>query len=556
MSKSVGNTQASPDPEFNDHLKQIGPRIDPDGQEFRDELTVRGSVGAVHGIDAELREQERQVEEDTVAVLEALRNLDGGENVKWRISRVGSEDQSFDGFLETWPNSKMTLERIRDHFGGGTYYLKGFRNGKYWVHKSVTIAGDAIRKPGAQGKTELADRQSSDINSLLAQIDARDERRRREDEERRRREEEKEERRRQERKDMMIALGPAALAAIGQIFGTSRGPDLAALITAMKGPDPFTMMTQLQALQQNQQQSPDLMLKLLPMLIDKIGDSGGGDSGWMDVVKEMVKSAGPTVGALIENSVKAAQVNAGAQPSTPGMSLSVAATPISNPMGMPLTGSPTPPREAPLIVVPESRRPRERSRRVPVNSSADLQAMGPTAVVNTVGSPSDSGGDMSFLKLLPHLPWLREQLARLGAAAVRAKDPELYAAMFLEEMPDAVDIQMVGQLLASEDWFQKLCQLDQRLNRPDIADWFTVLRGHLLNSIQAELHAHVAQHSAPQSAPAGGRAQTQVYVRGPGTASGNITEGSSVSAPVASSAPARATGEVDRPQGLPSLTGE
>ena len=91
---------------------------------------------------------------------------------------------------------------------------------------------------------------------------------------------------------------------------------------------------------------------------------------------------------------------------------------------------------------------------------------------------------MNIMALFPHLPWLREQLVRLGRAAVLQRDPAVYAAVFVEELPEALDVNLVGQLLSQEDWYQKLIQLEPRLDREDLLPWFTRVRGGILRLLQ------------------------------------------------------------------------
>lgn len=147
-----------------------------------------------------------------------------------------------------------------------------------------------------------------------------------------------------------------------------------------------------------------------------------------------------------------------------------------------------------------------------------------------------NGEDMNLLQLMPllkHRPWLVEQLARLGPAAARQKDPELYAALFLEELPEDVPADVLGGLLSREDWFVLLAEVDPRINSAELYPWFEVLRGYLLQSLRAESGAP-GGGIAPQPTPA-------------------------VAAPVSNPVPSTRTpshGEIDRPTRLPSLTGE
>lgn len=533
-----------PDPDFNDSL---GPSVDPQGQEFRDELQVTealDTVGVVQGIDAELKDQQRQVEEDTLEVLEAMRALDHGGTVKWRITRVGTGDPTLDGFLDTWPTKLVTLERIRDKMGGGTFYLKGFRNGKYWVHKTVEIAGVPkvyVQDAPSSGSAGVSQNQATggfDIAAFLAQQEARDAQRRREMASERAQEkrdqEEREERDRKNRNELlaivMPVLGTIATGITAAFTGSRSSPmaDIAALMTAMKGPDPITVLTQLKALERSG--SGDTLSKVLPMLIDMAGDrASGGDTGWMDVMKELVKSAGPTVGAMLEHSVQQASArtleHSGTVAGVNGSTLS------SAPAGHPHPALPAP--QPSLIMVPEpvNRRDRRTASAPAVlpAASGDSNTMNggaPSAITADASSrrrfavKASGGGDMNLMTLLPHLPWLKEQLSRCLKAATVGRDPELYAALFVEELPDGIEPATVVELLSRPDWYTQLVRMDERLNNADLVPWFTRMMQGVLNSMAREAQPQTAENAtAPAPSP-------------------------------------KSTGEVQRPTRLPSLTGE
>lgn len=115
-----------------------------------------------------------------------------------------------------------------------------------------------------------------------------------------------------------------------------------------------------------------------------------------------------------------------------------------------------------------------------------------------------------MLDLLPYLTWLKGQMSKLAGAAARQRDPELYAAMFLEELPAGLTPQRVLELLSRSDWLQQLARFEPSINDTS-APWWGQLREALLGMIREAL--------TPKSAPA-------------------------------------QPGEIQRPQGVPSLTGE
>lgn len=121
-----------------------------------------------------------------------------------------------------------------------------------------------------------------------------------------------------------------------------------------------------------------------------------------------------------------------------------------------------------------------------------------------------------MLDLLPHLPWLKAQLSKLAQAAARNRDPELYAAMFLEELPAGLPPQRVFELLSRADWLEQLARFEPSI-ATNTTPWWQRLQVLILTMIQE------AQAPPPKPTPPRG-----------------------VPAPPA----------VVRPQGLPSLTGE
>jgi hypothetical protein len=507
-------------------------RAESDAQDFNDELIPIEPYRESGAHPAELAEDE-SMDRAAEDLLVGLRQLQGGEEIRWQVNRVGEMDDTRNGFLIECATSNLTQTWLRDNFGGGTYRIRGhYPNGKYAAQRTIRVAGDAPRKNQLNGSAPTSN-PGFDVQAFIAQQDARDRARQREIQEQRRLDEEREEKRRKERLDMIAALAPLFAPAIANLVG-NKGPDVTALVAALKPPDPLTMLTQLKAL--NGSGNQDITAKILPLILDKAlsGSSGAGDTGWLDVVKELAKSAGPTVGALIENSVQQARANAQAA-SHPGMEVTV--QPVS----------PAPPPTPPVIVVPESPRRRQSATRFasetqpagPTVSNATAgTAAAPTVAVPSNGTTPAGGSDMlGLLALAPHLPWLREQLARMGVAAIKKRDPELYAQLFLEELPESIPARTVLELLTAADWYGKLCQIEPRLNREDLVPWFTSARDILIKIVsqapelaggQSTTPSGSAPPITPAPAPAGGNLKTVV----------------------------RGAGEVQRPTKLPSLTGE
>lgn len=525
-----------------------------DQQDFRDQIEASLPTTTMD----ELQDASRETQElERLDVLEALRNLQTGDPIRWRIYRQGHENPDMNGYLAEWTTSQLTQERIKDEFGGGTYKIRGqHSDGKYAGGRTIHIAGDAIRKEKYVNSTQQP---AINVAELITAQTARDEARRRDEDARAERErkaaEAKEEQRRRERNELLAIVVPALTGlttAIVGAFAANRGPDLASLLAALKGPDPLVLLTQLKQLE-DKPNHDGVLMKVLPMLLERASDSAReGDTGWLDVVKELAKSAGPAVGGLIEAAMSQARQNGTASsPGSvmPGMAVSVQGTaPNANiPLSAPAVAPPGMPPAGGLIVVPEPRPRRERPRRSASDPSgagspgsppgmAGITPPGSAASIadGSSGGATPGGNNMNLFSLMQHLPWIKEQLARLGPAAARGKDPELYAALFLEELPEGITPETLGALLSREDWFHQLAQLDPRINSSALYPWFEALRGFILQS----LHQEVAQPLAGVATP----------VAGPGAVAPISTVGA---------APTRQrTGEVERPTKIPSLTGD
>lgn len=522
----------------------------PDEQEFRDAITAEGPVGA-RDAQADMEDEIARVE--ALDVLEGLRSLQQGDPINWRIYRVGASESELNGFLDTWSTSQLTQERLRDKFGGGTYRIRGtYSNGQFAGGRTVRVAGDAQRK-----ETSMTSSGGSAFNmsEFLAQQAARDAQLRKEQDERlsreKREKDDADDRRRKERNDLLAIVMPAVSAigaAIAGAFG-GRQDNTAALIAAVKGPDPLVLLTQLQTLQKQNQ--PDVLTKILPMLIDMAGSkASGGDTGWLDVIKEFAKGAGPAVGGLIEAQLKATQ--AAQQPTMEVVSSP--APPLTRPLNPMLpagsaTGAPgfqpEPNGTSGSIVVPDSVRRRERRSATALDPSIAGSPMRPAAgnlgqPARTAGnsSPSNGSGEMNLMSLMPHLPWLRDVLTRMLQGAARGKSPQVYAALFLEEVPDEVSGETVLELLGAPDWFANICKVVPQWNDSRVYPWLELARRDILSTVQQSMGAPpTAAHDASQS---------------------RVTQAAPTGAPSLQGAPSprRNTDEIDRPTKLPSLTGD
>lgn len=403
-----------------------------DENDFRDSVFADAVVKTPSGY---VQDQRAQHEDrlEAAEILEGLRALDsGGDGVRWSIARQGDPDPSRNGHLVTWATSQLDVDLVRDTFGGGKYYVKGRRStGDYAGHKVIVIAGDAPRREGAGVVTQGIQGSGTPAGSFSEFLGTQERR----DRER----QERDDRRAERREQLILASLPAVATVFAAMFNRPQF-DMAGLAAALKpapAPDPLLAIAALKQLMPDVPRGPDPMqsaFKLVELLSDKTG--GSDRTGWLDVVKEGVKVMGPTVGGAIEATIVQARANAHA---------------LQHGTGQP---------------------------------DGETGKSAVTALPAPQAAPV-STGDSSMLDIIPHVPWLREQLAGCVTAASKNRDPTLYAALFLEELPEGLRPERVLQLMTTPDWEQQLCRFDARIAQQ--IPWWTAMRDQLVTYIQESL---------------------------------------------------------------------
>lgn len=444
------------------------PAPGPTESDFHDHVDTLDALDSPVGSYVDQQIEREAEDREAIDILQGLRAIQTSDPVRWTIERVDGEGEA--GLLAKWPTLKLKWENIRDEFGPGTYAIEGRTiRGKYIRRTTLTIASDSPRK------AKPTDMQSFNVTEFLAQQEARDRLKREEDERRDRERQEREDKRAEKREQLILAGLPAFATVLAAMFGRPQ-LDVGALAAAMRpapGPDPLAMIAALKQLAPEPAPAgKDPMataITLFELLADKAGNNGA-RADWLDVVKEGVKVLGPSVGGAIEQTIVQARENAAAQQN--GQAGSTVQT----------SGAPA------ALAAPQ-------------NPPAHLH---------------QAASEAGMLDLLPHLSWLKTQLSKLSGAAHRNRDPELYAAMFLEELPQGLTPQRVLELLSRSDWLAQLARFEPSIN-DTIAPWWNQLRECLF----AMIHEAAAAATAPKK-----------------------------------SAPELRAGEVERPQAMPSLTGE
>ena len=94
---------------------------------------------------------------------------------------------------------------------------------------------------------------------------------------------------------------------------------------------------------------------------------------------------------------------------------------------------------------------------------------------------------MNLLQAAKLIPWLKGQVEKFLPVAQRNRDPELYANVLLEELPEDQDPATLMQFIERPDWFDWLKSLDPRV--ANFPQWFAQLRAHLIRYLKEELAA-------------------------------------------------------------------
>jgi hypothetical protein len=215
--------------------------------------------------------------EETIDLLEGLRELQGGELVTWKVWRVaGPNGEPLrlgpSEYLAELGNSQLTMQNLASLFGGGKYRVKGrYASGKIAGGRTITIGADAKRSeeymaPAASSGGTPPFNMSEFLALQQHQDQVREER--------------------FEKRMMTLAsiFAPVITAFVSRPAGAA--PDLAALITALRPvtapPDPSAQMKG--------------MVETM-LLMRKLNGDGDGDS-LASIVTAIAPHAGPVLTAL------------------------------------------------------------------------------------------------------------------------------------------------------------------------------------------------------------------------------------------------------------------
>lgn len=337
-----------------------------------------------------------------------------------------------EGYCGDMPIAEFSHARLKKLYGPGRYKIrvqgpKGFLPGGGLV--KVAATPEPERGGGAvndiAGLLELMDRRSAEKNEKFSKI-------------------------------LELTI-PGALTVLAAVIGRSQGPDMAALITALKpapAPPPPSLaelattlasMKTLSGEGQSKSDPADMLLKVMEA-VARMSEGGGAQSNWMDVVRDLMKEVVPIGKSVLEN--RAQQIQ---QPPTPGAPLHI------QPMAMGIAG--------PLSMPPMA-------------ASAPL--------IQGEAPPVTALGENDMMMLFNSIA--KQSLEKIQNWARADKNPQTYAEVFLDDLPQMVATYITPdqaiEYLNREDWFEQVCGFMPSLRQ--YQEWLDEFRLELLELIQMQ----------------------------------------------------------------------
>jgi len=349
-------------------------------------------------------------EEEGGEVFRAIDELRGTDGVSLMIVRVTPQETS--GFCGMMPVSEFSHERMQKLYGGGLYKVrvkgpKGFLPGGGPVK---------IAEPPQNAKILSG---GGDFQSFL----------------------ETQARRDAERSSKIWELAMLSVPALISGLFNRQAPasDIPALVAALK-PAPGPTLQDLSATMVNMQQlaapkssesNVDMILKVFESAQNLMGgeksDAKNGEgSNWVDVIRDLIKVAPDAIKPMLEARMAAAMQQT-ARPMTHASIVPNVALAANKPEVLPIK-----------------------------------------PIIDTSSTPSVVSATNSGSNTMQALwePIARNHLNKVLQWAIKERDPEIYAEVFIDELPDLSPYLTVDQVLEhlqNPQWFEKVCELEPNL---------------------------------------------------------------------------------------------
>jgi hypothetical protein len=388
----------------------------------------------------ELAEADDMEGGDLFAALDEMRGTAG---VTFIVVRTFPSTPDMAGYVGSLTPAEFSLERMTELYGPGKYRVR-VKGPKGWLPGGGTVA---IAK-GVASATAVPGSAGGDFAAFLRTVQERDTAA-------------------AARRDRYIEIAiPGALTLLAAVLGKNNGPDITALITAMRpapGPsitDLVTSLSSLKSLTDTSKGDSTSQIESFLTILEKVKDLSGGEkegaSNWVDIVRDVVREGLPMARPLLEN-LQASQA-------ARSMTVQPLVMPNASGVSMPRMENPAP--------VPPS---------IPPTSS---NGSTPVPVVSANFIPSEANDMMAFF-----MPMAREQLAKIFSWAHADRSVELYSEVLLEELP-AIVHQSIPPTKALEylkhpQWFEIVTNIEPRL--AEHREWCDDLRGELISIIEEQL---------------------------------------------------------------------
>ena len=358
--------------------------------------------GELEGSGVILENEPSRAEVEEMDAIEYLLSLGGDDGVRFRVDKLPAKPGDREAFCMNYGRDSLTLDAIRDTFGGGTYKITAYGQGsKYAGQRRVTIA-DLPRSTQAPAAAS----QSQDLAAIL-----------------------------------QAAKGDNSSLALVMKMMESQSQMIAALLSRPLPvtPPPPSLMELVAMMREMNRDQPKAnegsAVELLLKGIELGKEFTGGEESMMGLAGKGIEILRP----LIERQAQAP------------------AAPAANPR--------------PALPPPQS-----------------APATGPAATPQ---------GDDAMLR---QLNWLRQQTVVLCAQAARQKNPELYAELLLDNLPDFINPQDLLARVSDPGAVAQLVQVNA-----DVAKypaWFEEFRKSLVELLN--------EYLSPESDP------MQEFAPGPG----------------------------------------
>jgi hypothetical protein len=351
------------------------------------------------------------------------------------------------GFCDKIPVGEFDLSMLKTKYGPGTYVIRFSGIGGKFLPGGGTIKIAPIPNDGhkANGSTDI-----TSVMELMEKQRAND----------------------RERNSRLLELAiPTLGTVLAALLGGRQQTDVAALVAALKpapGPTLNDLAQTLASMKSlTADNSPRDPLETIFNIMEKVkGLSGSGEQGesnWTDVVRDLVKEAIPAVKPMLDNMANMQAENQRRLAQQPPLTIQ----PLPNPGSV--NGAPTP-----LVLSPAS-----------------------AVTTESVGSAEiPSNGDTDMWLILA-----REHLGKILKWANDDRNPQAYAEVFMDELPQIVASYIKPDdalgYLQRTDWWEQVIAIYPNL-KPH-REWCDEFRQELISFIKEQVEEQKQQNAESDS---------------------------------------------------------